>query len=83
MNKINDLQQPFVFLYLVMLLYSLYQENKPMKSDYRRTRLLQDGHKANAMIKAGRSMSDVRMVIAGSRARLYRAMALARDPLLL
>jgi len=53
------------------------------KPDYRRTRLLQDGRHALALLKAGRSIPEVMLVIPGSRARLYRAMNTARDPLLL
>jgi hypothetical protein len=48
------------------------------RPDYRRTRLLRDGRKALAMLDQGKSIPDVRMVIGGSRARLYRAIAAAR-----
>jgi hypothetical protein len=56
-----------------------------------RAKLLSDGRKALAMIEAGHKPRDALMVIGGSRARLYRAMELARqtdgqtpaDPLLL
>ena len=56
-----------------------------------RAQLLQDGRKALALIEAGHKPRDALMVIGGSRARLYRAMELARqtdgqtpaDPLLL
>ena len=56
-----------------------------------RARLLQDGRKALALIEAGHKPRDALMVIGGSRARLYRAMEIARqtdgqtpaDPLLL
>ncbi len=42
-----------------------------------RARLLADGHKALALLNAGRSISDCMLVIDGSRARLYRAMMAA------
>jgi hypothetical protein len=45
----------------------------------RRARLLSDGRKALAMLADGHKPRHVMMVIPGGRARLYRAMALARE----
>lgn len=60
---------------------------KPRATDYRGPRLRADGAKALAMLKAGRTIPDIMLVMPGSRARLYRAMAIvraeSRDPLLL
>ena len=47
------------------------------RRDIQRDKLLADGRKALEMVKSGRSMLDVLMVIGGSRTRLYRAMELA------
>lgn len=67
---------------------------KPLErsQDWRTAKLLADGRKALAMRAAGRSPSDMLMVMGCSRARLYRAMHRAlkedskptrkRDPLL-
>jgi len=41
-----------------------------------RAKLHQDGRKAIAMIDSGLKPSDALMIVGGSRARLYRAMAL-------
>ena len=51
---------------------------KPREQDYRGVRLLADGRKAIQMLNEGLSLPDVRMVIPGSRARLYRALKMAR-----
>lgn len=50
---------------------------KPRTKDYRGIRLLADGRKALQLLNDGRTIPDVRLVIAGSRARLYRAIKLA------
>lgn len=47
------------------------------RRDIQRDKLLADGRKALEMVKSGRSMLDVLMVIGGSRTRLYRATELA------
>lgn len=53
----------------------------PIRSrDAQRAKLLADGVKALELIERGRSIVDILMVIPGSRARLYRAMALASPP---
>lgn len=55
------------------------------RSEARRAQLLADGRKALELVKT-RPIADVLLVVGGSRARLYRAMAAAtdfsRDPLL-
>lgn len=48
-----------------------------MRRTVQRTLLLVDGHKALALIQDGKTINDLLMVIPGSRARLYRAMAAA------
>jgi hypothetical protein len=57
------------------------------RSDAKRAQLLSDGRKALELAKV-RPIADVLLIVGGSRARLYRAMAAAelaanRDPLLL
>lgn len=69
------------------------REPSPGSKSYRlrarRARLLADGRKALTMIEA-HPIADVLLIVGGSRARLYRAMAAAQsasapavDPLLL
>lgn len=56
---------------------------KPRAKDYRGIRLLADGRKAVKMLNSGATIPEVRLVIAGSRARLYRAIKLAAGGVLL
>lgn len=53
--------------------------NKTTRQSVRRSQLLSDGRKAIAMIEHGATITDVLMVVSGSRARLYRAMARVDD----
>lgn len=53
------------------------ERTKPRSKDYRGIRLLADGRKALQLLNSGRTIPEVRLVIAGSRARLYRALKLA------
>ena len=48
-----------------------------MRRDIQRTQLIADGRKALDLINAGKPIADVLMIVPGSRARLYRAMAAA------
>lgn len=50
---------------------------KPRSQDYRGVRLLADGRKAVNLLNDGRTIPEIRLLIAGSRARLYRAIKLA------
>jgi hypothetical protein len=61
---------------------SKVRQNRVLKCQplaIRRARLLSDGRKALAMLADGHKPRHVMMVIPGGRARLYRAMALARE----
>lgn len=54
------------------------KDGSPRATNYRTLKLHEDGLKAIAMRAAGRSTADILLRLRCSRARLYRAMSLAR-----
>jgi hypothetical protein len=50
------------------------------RRDTQRSQLQADGTQALAMIARGSDIKDVLAIVGGSRARLYRAMAMASEP---
>jgi hypothetical protein len=54
--------------------------NARERLEFIRARLAADGARAVAMIRQGVKLADVLAAIGGSRARMYRAIAIARQP---